>query len=424
MTVRNTVSNIPRRTLAIGAAVLVVALIAVAGYFGLRNIGTTTVTAEFPSTAGLYEGDDIRILGVKVGRIDEIEPGEDKVAVTMTLNRGVDVPAEARAVLIAPSLVSARFIQLAPAYTGGAKLADGATIGLERTAVPVEWDDIKTELSKLATTLGPVGDDEQGSFGRFVNVAADNLDGNGDRFRDTLRELSATLSTLSDGRTDLFGTIRNLQKFVEVLSASNEQIVQFGGRLASVSSVLAGVSAELGAGLDNLDLAIVDVRRFLDDSGTQLTDSVQKLAQATQILADKRPELEQALHSGPTALVNFYQLYKPAQGTLTGAIALANPGNPMSFLCGSVRALEKNQSDRSADLCNEFLAPVIQSLGMNYLPIMTNPATGVTAFPDQLVYSPPSLAAEGPRDQGPAPAQAPISVPQGLAGLAIPGGGR
>ncbi|UGT59704.1 MCE family protein [Nocardia asteroides] len=424
MTVRNTVSNIPRRTLAIGAAVLVVALIAVAGYFGLRNIGTTTVTAEFQSTAGLYEGDDIRILGVKVGRIDEIEPGDDKVAVTMTLNRGVDVPAEARAVLIAPSLVSARFIQLAPAYTGGAKLADGATIGLERTAVPVEWDDIKTELSKLATTLGPVGDDEQGSFGRFVNVAADNLDGNGDRFRDTLRELSATLSTLSDGRTDLFGTIRNLQKFVEVLSASNEQIVQFGGRLASVSSVLAGVSAELGAGLDNLDLAIVDVRRFLDDSGTQLTDSVQKLAQATQILADKRPELEQALHSGPTALVNFYQLYKPAQGTLTGAIALANPGNPMSFLCGSVRALEKNQSDRSADLCNEFLAPVIQSLGMNYLPIMTNPATGVTAFPDQLVYSPPSLAAAGPRDQGPAPAQAPISVPQGLAGLAIPGGGR
>ncbi|MFC3964299.1 MCE family protein [Nocardia jiangsuensis] len=424
MTVRNTVSNIPRRTLAIGAAVLVVALLAVAGYFGLRNIGTTTVTAEFASTAGLYEGDDIRILGVEVGRIDEIEPGDDKVAVTMTLNRGVEVPAEARAVLIAPSLVSARFIQLAPAYTGGAKLADGATIGLERTAVPVEWDDIKTELSKLATTLGPVGDDEQGSFGRFVNVAADNLDGNGDRFRDTLRELSATLTTLSDGRTDLFGTIRNLQKFVEVLSASNEQIVQFGGRLASVSSVLAGVSAELGAGLDNLDLAIVDVRRFLDDSGTQLTDSVQKLAQATQILADKRPELEQALHSGPTALVNFYQLYKPAQGTLTGAIALANPGNPMSFLCGSVRALEKNQSDRSADLCNEFLAPVIQSLGMNYLPIMTNPATGVTAFPDQLVYSPPSLAAEGPRDQGPAPAQAPISVPQGLAGLAIPGGGR
>ncbi|WP_067647427.1 MCE family protein [Nocardia harenae] len=422
MTVRNTISNLPRRTLVIGAAVLVVAVLAVAGYFGLRTIGTTTVTAEFPSTAGLYEGDDIRVLGVKVGRIDKIEPGDDKVAVTMTLNRGVDVPADARAVLIAPSLVSARFIQLAPAYTGGAKLADGATIGLDHTAVPVEWDDIKTELAKLATTLGPVGDDEQGSFGRFVNVAADNLDGNGERFRDTLRELSATLTTLSDGRTDLFGTIRNLQKFVEVLSASNEQIVQFGGRLASVSSVLAGVSAELGAGLDNLDLAIADVRRFLDDSGTQLTDSVQKLAQATQILADKRPELEQALHSGPTALVNFYQLYKPAQGTLTGAIALANPGNPMSFLCGSVRALEKNQSDRSADLCNEFLAPVIQSLGMNYLPIMTNPATGVTAFPDQLVYSPPSLAAEGPRDQPPAPA--PISVPQGLAGLAIPGGGR
>lgn len=423
MTVTNAVRRVPR-PVAIGAAVLVAALVAFGVWTGVRTIGTTTVTAEFPSTSGLYEGDDVRVLGVKVGRIDSIEPGDDKVRVTMTLDRGIEIPAEARAVLIAPSLVSARFVQLAPAYTGGPALDDGATIGMDRTAVPVEWDDIKTELSRLATTLGPVGDDEQGSFGRFVDVAADNLDGNGEAFRETLRELSATLNTLSDGRTDLFGTIRNLQKFVEVLSASNEQIVQFGGRLASVSSVLAGVSEELGTGLDNLSLAIVDVERFLANSGTQLTDSVQKLAEATQILADKRPELEQALHSGPTALVNFYQLYKPAQGTLTGAIALANPGNAMSFLCGSVRALEKNDSQRSADLCNEFLAPVIQSLAMNYLPIMTNPATGVTAFPDQLVYSPPSLAAEGPRDQPDAPPAAPVSVPQGLAGLAIPGGGR
>ncbi|WP_280363377.1 MCE family protein, partial [Nocardia abscessus] len=385
--------KLPRWALVL-AVVVVAALVVAVAWTGLTRIGTTKVTAYFSSTSGLYAGDDVRVLGVKVGRIDAIEPGADRVKVTMTLDRGIDVPADPKAVIISPSLVSARFIQIAPAYTGGPKLADDSVIPIEHTAVPVEWDDIKAELSKLATALGPVGDDKQGSFGRFVETAADNLDGNGQRFRDTLRELSATLSTLSDGRTDLFGTVRNLQKFVEVLSASNEQIVQFGGRLASVSSVLAGVSTDLGAGLDNLDAAIVDVRRFIDGSGAELTEGVQRLADATQVLVDKRPELERVLHSGPTALVNFYQIYKPAQGTLTGAIALNNPADPLGFLCGSVRALETNDSDRSADLCAQYLAPVINSLSMNYVPIMTNPASGVTAFPDQLVYTDPSLAGQ------------------------------
>ncbi|MFE9784419.1 MCE family protein [Nocardia salmonicida] len=420
MSIASTVRGVPRWTLAV-IAVVIVALVAVGVYITL-GVGKTKITAAFTSTTGLYAGDEVRMLGVQIGKIDAIEPGEGRVQVRMSVDSAIDLPADARAVLIAPSLVSARFIQLAPAYTGGPKLVDGAQIPIERTAVPVEWDDIKAELSNLATALGPVGDDKQGSFGRFVDTAANNLDGNGQRFRDTLRELSATLNTLSDGRTDLFGTIRNLQKFVEVLSASNEQIVQFGGRLASVASVLAGASEELVAGLDSLDVALADVKRFLDGSGAELTEGVERLADVTQILVDKRPELERVLHSAPTALVNFYQIYKPAQGTLTGAVSLNNTANPLSFLCGSIRALEHNDSDRSADLCAEFLAPVISSLAMNYVPIMINPASGVTAFPDQLVYSPPSLAGQAEPDSP--PTVAPITVPSGLAGLAVPGGQR
>lgn len=403
------------------AVVVAVGLVVGIGWSVLSRIGKTTITAYFPSTNGLYAGDEVRVLGVHVGRIDTIDPGKDRVRVEMTLDRGIDIPADAKAVIISPSLVSARFIQLAPAYTGGPKLRDGGQIPIEHTAVPVEWDDIKTELSKLATTLGPVGEDKQGSFGRFVNTAADNLaNGNAQALRDTLRELSSTLNTLSDGRTDLFGTIRNLQQFVDVLSKSNDQIVQFGGRLASVSSVLAGVSTDLGAGLDNLDSAVGDVRRFLDGRGGALTESVQRLADVTQVLADKRPQLEQILHAGPTALVNFYQIYDPAQGSLTGAVVAPNFANPFAFLCGAVEANEANGSDTSAALCNQYLAPVIQQLMMNYPPLLVNPASNQTAFPHQLVYSPPSLAQEA----APTPVPNPVTVPNGLAGLAIPGGGR
>ncbi|WP_433713213.1 MCE family protein [Nocardia sp. CA-084685] len=422
MNAMRTVRSAPRwvRVLAL---VVIAALVIAGGWSLISRIGRTSITAYFPSTTGLYAGDEVRVLGVAVGRIDSIDPGRDQVRVAMTLDRGIEIPADAKAVIISPSLVSARFIQLAPAYTGGPKMHDGSVIPIEHTAVPVEWDDIKAELSRLATTLGPVGDDKQGSFGRFVNTAADNLgNGNAQALRDTLRELSHTLSTLSDGRTDLFGTIRNLQQFVDVLSKSNDQIVQFGGRLASVSSVLANVSGDLGAGLDNLDIAVGDVQRFIQERGGALTEGVQRLAEVTQILADKRPQLEQVLHSGPTSLVNFYQIYDPAQGSLTGAVVAPNFANPFAFLCGAVEANDANGSDQSAALCRQYLAPVIQQLMMNYPPLLANPVSNQTAFPNQLVYSPPSLAARGPSDS--VPQSDPVTVPNGIAGLAIPGGGR
>ncbi|WP_067720938.1 MCE family protein [Nocardia yamanashiensis] len=409
----NAIRKLPRWTRLAAAAVVV----ALAGYlvYGLvTDIGKKHITAYFPSTNGLYAHDEVRVLGVKVGTIDSIEPGAGGVKVQLTVDRGVDLPSDAKAVIVSPSLVSARFIQLAPAYTGGAKLGDGGSIPLERTAIPVEWDDIKAELTKLSTALGPIGEDKQGSFGRAIDTAAANLgNGNAQSFRDTLTELSNTMKTLSDGRNDLFGTIRNLQQFVDVLSKSNEQIVQFGGRLASVSSVLASVSTDLGTGLDSLDTAVADVKRFLDSRGDNLTESVQRLADVTQTLADKKPELERIMHSAPTALVNFYQLYKPAQGTLTGTLAVPNFGNPVAFLCGAVEAMEADDSQKSADLCKEYLGPVLNSLMMNYPSLLVNPATEQNAFPGQLTYSTPELAG-----------QASAAAPQTLADLVMPGGAR
>ena len=408
------IAKVPRWA-RIVAAVVVVALAGWLLYGVVSDIGRKHVTAYFPSTTGLYAGDDVRVLGVKVGKIDSIEPGRDQVKVEMTVDRGIDIPADAKAVTVSPSLVSARFVQLAPAYNGGPKMADGGKIPIEHTAVPVEWDDIKAELTKLSKALGPVGEDKQGSFGRVIDTAAKNLgDGNAQAFRDTLRELSHTLNTLSDGRTDLFGTIRNLQQFVDVLSKSNEQIVQFGGRLASVSSVLSDTSADLGAGLDNLDSAVADVKRFLDERGGALTESVQRLTDVTQLLADKRPEIERVMHAGPTGLVNFYQIYKPAQGSLAGAVTGTNFANPPAFLCGSVEAIQADDSDKSAALCRQYLTPVLNSLMMNYPPLLANPASNQTVFPQQLTFSTPDLADRVDT--------APSSVPHGIAGLAVPGG--
>ncbi len=397
----------------IGAACLVLALV-VAGYFAYVSVTRSTVVAQFSSTTGLYAGDDVRVLGVNVGTVTAIDPAIEDATVTMEVDSNVDIPADAKAVIIAQSLVSARFVQLTPVYAGGPSLDDGATIPIERTAVPVEWDEIKAELTKLSTALGPENVDDQGPAGRFIDTLADNLDGNGESLRTTLTELSDTMRVLSDGRTDLFSTIRNLQAFVGALSNSNEQIVQFGGRLASVSSMLAESSDELGTAMTDLNIAVGEVQRFVADNRDGLVEGVARLADATQVLSTKRPEIERALHAGPNALANFNNIYQPAQGSLTGAIALNNFGNPINFICGAVAGVENATSERSADLCKQYLGPVLSSLVFSYPAFLTNPISGVTAHPDQIVYSEPGL------ERAPEPAPAPVSPVAAMPTVGIP----
>ncbi|NLE78084.1 MAG: MCE family protein [Rhodococcus sp.] len=414
----------------LGIAALIVVIVVAAAVYFLPGLGKDKIVAYFPATTGLYEGDEVRVLGVPVGEISTIDPRDEFTKVTMYVDSSMAIPADAKAVIVAPSLVSGRFIQLTPVYVGGDKLGDGGEIPIERTAIPVEWDEIKSELNKLSEALGPQGADPQGSLGNFIDVAADNLDGNGQSIRDTLRELSDTMRTLSDGRTDLFGTIRNLQTFVSALSSSNQQIVQFEGRLASVSSVLADSSDELGRALSDLDVALGDVHRFVTENRAALTEQVGRLADATQVLAEKRPEIERVMHVAPTALSNFNNIYKPAQGSLVGSVAFPNFGNPVQFMCGAIESLEANESQRSADLCAQYLGPVLNSLTHNYLPLLTNPATGLNAFPDQIQYSPPSLEGQVPARTSNMPEVAPlelapfVGIPEGLAGLLQPGGGR
>ena len=114
------------------------------------------------------------------------------------------MPADAKAVILSPSLVTARAIQLTPAYTGGPVMADDAVIPRERTAVPVEWDDFREQLEKLTDALQPTEPGGVSTLGAFVNTAADNLRGQGANIRDTVIKLSQAFSALGDHSDDIF----------------------------------------------------------------------------------------------------------------------------------------------------------------------------------------------------------------------------
>ncbi|MGA9492807.1 MAG: virulence factor Mce family protein [Mycobacterium sp.] len=378
--------------------VLLAVFLAVGAYLVWPGRTGNKIVGYFSSAVGLYPGDQIRIVGVPVGKIESIEPRASDVKITMSVDDGVKVPQGARAVIMSPNLVAARFIQLTPAYTHGPAMPDGATIDLAHTAVPVEWDEVKASLTNLAKQLSPAAGQLQGPLGAVINQAADTFNGNGDSFHSALRELSQVAGRLGDSRTDVFGTVKNLGVLVDALSKSNEQIVSFAGHVASVSQVLANSSTHLDQTLSTLNQALVDVRGFLQQNNSTLIGTVDKLNDLTKVLSDQSDDIEQVLHVAGPGIANFYNIYDPAQGTLNGLLSIPEFSNPVQFICGGSFDTPSGPSApeyyKRAEICRERLAPPLRRLTFNYPPIMFHPLNTITAYKGQIIYDTPATQAK------------------------------
>ncbi|KOV85703.1 MCE family protein [Nocardia sp. NRRL S-836] len=299
------------------AIACVLALVLTAALWWVFNgMNGRKVTAHFAAVVGVYPGGDVRVLGVKVGTIDEVTPEGKTVKVVFTVDRDVRVPANAQAVVVSPSVVSDRYVQLSPAYTGGPALADDAVIPRERTATPVELDELYSSLDKLTTALGPNGANADGALADLLNAAAKNLEGNGQALNDTLKNLGQATRTLSGSKEDLFATVDNLQKFTAMLAANDSQVRDFNRQLADVSKLLADERGDLGAALSELATALQQVQGFIKDNRAGLKSNVDKLASITQVLVNQRAALAETLDVAPLALGNLQNSYNAASGTL------------------------------------------------------------------------------------------------------------
>jgi phospholipid/cholesterol/gamma-HCH transport system substrate-binding protein len=431
------------------AAVLVVAL--VAGFAVILRdgggIGRTHLVAYFDNSNGIFVGDEVRIVGVPVGEIDEIEPQPTQVKISFWLDDQYKVPADAKAVILSPSLVTSRAIQLTPAYVSGPVMADNTVIGRDRTVVPVEFDDFRQQLQKLNDALQPTQPGSVSPLGALVNTTADNLRGQGATIRDTIIKLSQAISALGDHSDDLFTTLKNLSLLVSALQGSSSLLAQLNQNLASVTNLVANDPNEVGNAVRDLGDLAGELTGFINDNRESLGITADKLASVSQALHDSIPDIKEVLHVAPSTFQNFLNIYQPAQGTLTGALSVNNFQNPITFLCGAIQAASRLGGEQSAKLCAQYLAPIIKNRQYNFLPVGLNPLVGAIARPNEVSFSedwmrpdyvpppgatpaasdaapPPDatqtpLAAEAPR-----PAQPTTTDPsQGLTGMMVPSGG-
>lgn len=339
------------RNVALAVAVLLVA----AGLLGLRDRSETEVTGLFTSAEGLYEGDDVKVLGVAVGTVTKVTSVPKGVEVTMTVEGGQPIPADAKAAIVSPTLVSGRYVQLSPAYTEGEEMTDGEMIPVERTAVPVSFDDVKRQLTDLSQTLAPEGEADQPLKDTIESLDANLRSGNADDLATAIKGLRATSETLSDGRSDLFETVANLNDFTRNLAINDAAVTSFTQELSAVGEVLARNRENLTLAMRSLSDTLDSTDGFLDENRTRIRTSAADLNGLAKLLADRSNELAGVLQVAPTALINLFNIIE--NQAITGRASLTGLTDAAQLLCGAVLGV-----GGTAQQCRDALAPLIDLL--------------------------------------------------------------
>ena len=348
------------RHIVIGVFGIIIVLIA-AGvlWWAFSSIGTTKITATFQRSVGIYEGTDVRVLGVNVGKVDKVEPDGDNVKVTMTVNRGIDLPADVRAVQVIPSVVADRFVQLAPAYSGGPKAGKDITLSRDETMVPVEVDQLYANVQKLSESLGPNGANKNGAVSDLIHTGAENLGGNGEKLGAAIENLSKASTTLSDSRGNLVDTVKNLNVFVGALKENDSQVREFNTQMASFNTFLASERTQLSTALNKLSIALGDVAGFIQDNREQIGQTVKDLQPTTQALLDTKSSLKEVLTVLPLTINNLINAYDAESGTLAMRLTLPDLQNLLAPQCKLLDLGQLLPGNPAAKQFSDTLAPLL-----------------------------------------------------------------
>jgi len=377
----------------VGALVAVVAVVLALFLVRGEEAETRTVTAHFPRAVSVYKGTDVRILGVNVGEVTDVVPEGESVKVVIEYDAQYDVPADAKAVIVTPTLVADRFVQLTPVYTEGEVMADGADIAMPDTGVPVELDRIYAALRDLTETLGPNGVNADGTLNHLLEAGADSLEGQGKRANQMIKDLSDAAATFGAGSGDLFDTVSALADFTTTLAENDKLVRAFMQDLAGVSAQLAAERGELQAALASVADAVGTVEKFVRGNRKALVEDVERLSSIVRTINSEKGNLDDALRIAPVAIGNLVLAYNSESGTIGSRIGISgNVWDADGFLCSVVQQSELPKI--SKNLACQIFETLLEEITKNVPAFPPGQRTGAsrTPAPPPAGSSDPSLS--------------------------------
>jgi phospholipid/cholesterol/gamma-HCH transport system substrate-binding protein len=289
---------------AVSLVVLATALVAALRADDLPIIGGgETYHAMFTEAGGLEADDEVRIAGVRVGKVDAVELAGDQVRVSFKVDGDADFGGATRAAIKVKTILGSMFLALEPA--GGGQLAEGATIPASRTSSPF---DVVEAFEGLASTSERIDTDQ---LADSLTTLADLTRNTPEEFRGALDGLSRLSANIAEKDDQLETLLVNLERVSTVLDERDRDIV----RLMRDSDVL---FRALVARRDAVhDLLVSSTRlskeltRLIEQSRDDLAPALEHLENVVAVLNKNEDNLDSSLR----LMAPFYRVFANTLGT-------------------------------------------------------------------------------------------------------------
>lgn len=250
----------------IGVAVLLFLLFAAFNSEKLPLIGGGKVyNVAFAEAAGLKPGDEVRIAGVKVGKVDDVALQGRHVEASIRV-KGASFGNTSRAAIKIKTLLGQKFVDLQP--DGPGQLRSGGEIPLSRTVAPF---DVVPAFSGLSDTVGQI--DTESLAKSFDTISAD--------FKNTPPEVQGALTGLS--------------RLSQTIASRDNQLGQLLTHANGVTKVLADRDREIVTLLGDGDLVLQTIKQRREAIHQLLINTSVLSQQLTGLVQDNQASLNPTL---------------------------------------------------------------------------------------------------------------------------------
>ncbi|WP_063002309.1 MCE family protein [Nocardia mikamii] len=320
------------------AAVCTAALL-LSGCTALRTPGRAEnhITADFRDTAGIFDGNPVTVLGLRIGTVDKIIPHGEYNEVHMSIDASVQIPEHVVAALVSPSIVTNRHIELTPRYTGGPALPADAHLTVQQTRTPIELDTMIKTIDQFAAALEPEPGADTGPLSGELLYSMVN--GQGQKIHDTLAALSGALKVGVGNGDAITGIISKLNELTTMLADNDHSVREFSDKMTQLSKLLAEQAPGLQATLDQLNGMLANTSGTLSQYQDQLAGTLSNLTSVTAQLRANAAGVTETADLAPLLLQNLDRSMDRSQGSMRGHVVLgtALTGEVVSLFCDRIQ---------------------------------------------------------------------------------------
>jgi phospholipid/cholesterol/gamma-HCH transport system substrate-binding protein len=295
-----------RNPVVIGAISLAVIALLILGAFRAQDLpligGGDTYYAAFSESGGLKANDEVRIAGVRVGKVESVGLEGDHVKVTFRVDTPSEFGTDTRAAIKVKTLLGAMYLSLEPA--GDGQLAEGTEIPVERTSSPY---DVVDAFSGLAETSERIDTDR---LAKSLTTLADLTRNTPEEFRGALRGVSALSSNIAARNEQINTLLKNLKRVSGVLDERDGDIVA----LMKDSDVLFRALVSRREAVHNLLVSTTrlskELTALVEQSRADLKPALDHLENVVAVLNKNEDNLDNSLR----LMAPFYRVFASTLG--------------------------------------------------------------------------------------------------------------